>query len=373
MQIKHDYHNMARKKLRIAQFVTSQRSLPMPEGVIWAPIDLAIDIADAMTDRGHEMTFYAPPSPKLKHKVISGKLGFGITDESFRKKIAPERRRNPFGLNHVCIFDQYLLGLMFKDAQKGMYDVLHVHSERALSMVRFFPKTPTLVTLHDPINPYGARAYRLFNGPHMHLISISKAQRKPAPDLSYFANIYNGIDTEMFPFREKPGGHFLFCGRLLKQKGVEDAVAVAKMNGSKLHIIGRHYSKSYLKSIKKLCTKKIVFRGNFKRNALAKEYGRAKALLFPIKWEEPFGLVMIEAMSAGTPVIAYDRGSVREVVKDGVTGFIVKNKRQMASAMKKIDKIDRRACRDHVLKNFTIKKMMDDYEKAYYRAAKLRR
>lgn len=349
--------------------VTAQRALPQPKGVIWAPIDLAIDLADGMKEKGHHVTFYAPPSPKLKHKVVSRRLQYGINDAEFLDNIKKERKIMPYGLNHVSLFDQYLITELYKDAEKGKFDVIHMHVERALPFVQFF-KTPTLITFHDPINPFGARALRLFKGPRMHLVSISDAQRKPAPDLSYAGTVYNGIDMDMFKFGATPTDRFLFCSRLLRQKGVEDAIGATKQCRGKLDIVGRHYSKLYLKSIKAMCTSNIVYRGSKNRSDLPKLYRQAKALLFPIKWEEPFGLVMVEAMACGTPVIAYNRGSVPEVIKDGVTGFIVKNKRGMVRAMRKIDTIDRRACREWVEKRFSTQRMVDDYEKLYFKAFK---
>jgi len=359
-----------KRKLRVAQFVTSQRAIPVPKGVIWAPIDLALDIAKHMTNRGHEMTFYAPPSPKNPYRTVSGRLEEGIADQKFVKKMATERKKMPYGLNHVALFDQYLMLKMLQDADDGRYDVLHFHSERALPLVNMF-KTPSVITFHDPINPYGKRAMPLFKGPNMHMISISMSQRKPAPNLPYAANIYNGVDTKLFSFSENHNGRFLFSSRLVPQKNVEDAISACRITRQPLDIYGRHYSKSYLRSVKKLCGGKIQFRGGVDHSEMPSIYANAKALLFPIKWEEPFGLVMIEAMACGTPVIAYRRGSVPEVIKHGKTGFIVNNKREMVAAMKKIDTIDRHECRRYVERRFSIERMANDYEKLYQKAHRL--
>ncbi len=358
------------RKLRIAQFVTSQRAIPVPKGVIWAPIDLALDIARHISKQGHEMTFYAPPSPNNPFHTVSGLLKEGIADPKFIKKITPERKKMPYGLNHIALFDQYLISKMLQDADDGRYDVLHFHSERALPFVGLF-KTPSVITFHDPINPYGKRALQLFKGPKTHLVSISMSQRKPAPKLPYAANIYNGVDTKLFSFSEDHNDRFLFASRLVPQKGIEDAISSCRITRQGLDIYGRHYSKSYLRKIKKLCYGKVQFRGNADHTEMPEIYGKAKALLFPIKWEEPFGLVMIEAMACGTPVIAYRRGSVPEVIKHGKTGFIVNNKREMVAAMKKIHTIDRRECRRYVERRFSIERMANDYEKLYQKAHRL--
>jgi glycosyltransferase involved in cell wall biosynthesis len=361
---------MTKRKLRIAQFVTSQRALPAPKGVIWAPIDLALEIADAMAERGHAMTFYAPPSPAVQHRVVSGRLTGGVCDAELAKFFDKERkaRKMPFGSQHIELFDAYLIGKMIEDANRGLYDVLHFHHECALPFAGF-SKVPMAVTLHDPINANGEMAYRLLNHPNAHLVSISMAQRRPAADLNWSANIYNGIDVGAFSFRANPKDKFLFCSRLIPQKGVEDAVAAAKLARAELDIVGLHYDSAYLRGIRKLCTSKVRYRGFVDRTRLPRVYGQAKALLFPIKWEEPFGLVMAEAMACGTPVIAYGRGSVPEIVKDGVSGFIVKTPMQMAAAMKKIDRIDRQECRAWAVGQFGKRRMVDDYERLYLKLA----
>ncbi len=357
------------KKLRIAQFVTALRSLPAGKDVIWAPMDLALDIAEGAVAEGHDMTFYAPEASRIPYKVISGGLEYGISDPAFLKKTEAERKAMPYASQQATLFDQYLLSRMFADAAKGRYDVLHVHSERALPFVADCP-VPILITLHDPISAYGRIVYRLFKGKKARFISISMAQRRPAPDLSYAANIYNGVDTDLFRPSGAKRSAFLFCSRLVQQKGVEDAIMAAKMAGERLDVVGKHYNAAYLEKVRALCTGPVKYVGMRPRASLPGIYGKAKALLFPIKWEEPFGLVMIEAMACGTPVIAYDRGSVREVIEDGVTGFIVKTPKQMAAAMKRIDEIDPQACRDRVERLFSIERMVDRYLATYRAAAK---
>ena len=148
-----------------------------------------------------------------------------------------------------------------------------------------------------------------------------------------------------------------------------------KKAGTSLDIYGPG-EKNYLeKSVLPYINQNIAYHGMIKKYSAKwyKAYSEAKALLLPLQWEEPFGLVMIEAMACGTPVIAFDRGSAREVVKDGKTGFIVKNVNEMVKAIKKIDQIDRKECRRHIERNFTVEKMVDKYEKLYYRILKKRK
>jgi glycosyltransferase involved in cell wall biosynthesis len=163
-------------------------------------------------------------------------------------------------------------------------------------------------------------------------------------------------------------------GRLVPLKGAHNAIKVARQLKSKLLIIGEYsrdsayYINYWRKKIKPFIDHKIIFHSKGgSRQKVLRMVSQAKAFLFPIEWEEPFGLVMIEAMACGTPVIAFKRGSVPEIVKNGKTGFVVKNLREMIQAVKKIDQIDRRACRQRVEKKFTVEKMVENYEKLYYK------
>ena len=173
------------------------------------------------------------------------------------------------------------------------------------------------------------------------------------------------------PFIQKPKGNYLlFVGRLHPEKGVSEAVEVARKTGEELLILGPPVTGEYWdKKIKPYLGKKIRHIGVVPRNKLYEYYGNAKATLVPIQWEEPFGLVMTESMATGTPVIAFRKGSVPEVVLDGKTGFVVNTVDEMIKAVKKIDRIDRRACRKHTEENFGLEKMIDEYEKSFLKIA----
>lgn len=230
-----------------------------------------------------------------------------------------------------------------------------------------FKKIPVVYTLHEPIYPWLAKVYNMFQSKNQHFVSISNAQRKPAPDLNYASTIYNGLDPSLFPFSSNAGNYCLFIGRLVPQKGVHEAILAARKAKEKLIIIGAPNKGEYWeKKIKPFLGKNIKYAGYISHQKTYKYYQKAKVLLCPIQWEEPFGLTFTEAMSCGTPVIAFDRGSAKEVVQDGKTGFIVKNVGEMAKAIKKIDQIKREDCRKRVEEKFTNKKMADNYEKVFY-------
>ena len=165
----------------------------------------------------------------------------------------------------------------------------------------------------------------------------------------------------------------MWTGRICKDKGIENAIKIARRAKVKLLLAGQvqpMYQEYFRKKIKPFLNSKIRYLGEKTQGELIPLYQNAKALLYPIEWEEPFGLNMAESMACGTPVIAYNHGSVPEVVKDNKTGFVVKNIQEAVRAVKNIDKIKREDCRKWVEDNFTIKKMVDDYEKVYYQILK---
>ncbi|KKT22431.1 MAG: Glycosyltransferase, partial [Parcubacteria group bacterium GW2011_GWB1_43_8b] len=229
-------------------------------------------------------------------------------------------------------------------------------------------KVPTVYTLHDPIYPWRAEMFQMFASPNQYYISISDAQRVPAPDFNYLATIYNGIDLADVPFSEKHGDYLLFVGRITPEKGVAEAVEVARKTGEKLFILGPETTGSYWEEkIKPYLGDQIRHIGVVSRKELYEYYKNAKATLVPIQWEEPFGLVMVESMATGTPVVAFRRGSVPEVIDHGKTGYVVDSVSEMADALKKIDRIDRRECRRRVEANFTTELMVNRYEKEFLR------
>lgn len=250
------------------------------------------------------------------------------------------------------------IGLIFNHSvDGGMFTIL----EKSL-------KIPIFHVLHLPLYKELANVFKKFNS---RLITISDNQRKVFPRLNYFATIYNGIDLKKIPFSKKPKGYFVFSGKIKPSKNPLDAIKAVKLCQKKLILIGKIGDQEYFElKIKPLLDKNIVYLGEVNYSKAIKFYSQAKALLSPIKWQEPFGLVMIEAMACGTPVIAFDRGSVREVIKDCKTGFIVKNTKEMTKAIKKIDQIDRKECRKWVEKKFSLEKMIDEYEKVYYEILK---
>ncbi len=367
---------MAKKKrLKIGMMMTGHFTIPPPKGIIYAPMLIAKAVADGMMKRGHKVYFFTPEGSKLKvTKLVSGNLKplRGISGKK-DQKILSGPHVGGIEVNKIFnLWDQYFVALMYRTAVKEKLDILHVHPiDRALPFGLAFPKIPVVYTLHDPTYPWRAEIFKVFSSKNQYLVSISNAQRKPAPRLNYAATVYNGIDLKFFPFYEKSGNHLLFLGRLLETKGPDIAIQAALKAKEKLIIAGTPNRGGFWDTkIKPYLGKNIKYVGNVPYHLIHKHYGRAKALLCPIQWEEPFGLTFIEAMACGTPVIAYKRGSVPEVVNHGKTGFVVENLTQMVSAIKKIDLIGRKECRLLVEKKFSIKTMVDGYEKVFLKLVK---
>jgi len=351
--------------MKIAFYCTNEFSCPLPKEIVYAPMELAEKIAEGLKKRGHDITFYTPSDSKIKiKKVDCGMVSYyNLPDKMMQNGFHDQQQ--------LMIYEQLMASKMYEDAQKNKYDLIHAFhlTPKILPFVNL-TKTPTVFTLHDPLSANWNKAIKYCPWKNKaHYISISDNQRKGMTDLNYAGTIYNGLEIEKFEFKEKQGGYLAFLGRYSYEKGADAAAAVAAKSGEKLKMAGTIWGSGfYNEKIKPNLKKgKIEDLGFLNGKEVSDFLRNAKALLFPIRWEEPFGLVMIEAMACGTPVIAFNRGSVPEVIIDGKTGFIVENEEGMIKAIKKIDKIDRAECRKHIENNFTIEKMIEGYEEVYER------
>lgn len=352
-----------KKKMRIATMVSAHFTTPPPPGIIYAPMDIAVEVSQGLQKKGHEVTFFAPKGSRIDGvKMVDCGL------EPLRHGGGLPILRGPYADQSKIfnLWDQFLIAEMYHQALAGNFDLLHIHpADRALPLGFAMRDIPTIYTLHDPIYPWRAEIFQMFSSSNQYYVSISEAQRKPAPKLNYLSTVYNGVDTHV-EFSEKSGDYLLFVGRLIREKGVEQAIEVAQKTGEKLIIIGAPNQGQYWdKNIKPYLSEKIKYVGALPRQELAKYYCNAKATLILIQWEEPFGLVMTESMATGTPVIALRHGSAPEVVAHGETGFVVDTLDEMVEAVKHIGEIDRKKCRERVEKYFSIERMVDGYEEGF--------
>lgn len=350
-----------RKKLRIAQVAPLWFTIP-PKG--YGGIERIVSmLTEELTRRGHEVTLFAAPGSVTSAKLIS------VFDKSLSEANIPWS--NP-------IWNLRNLSTAYELAGKGEFDVIHSHLDLWALFFQNLTKVPSVHTMHNPLYRTNADAtkddrLRLFTeeARHTNIAFISESARKLAMvDLPKSRVIYNGIDLRHFCFNKKGGGHFIWIARMNKHKGVENAIAAAEKLGAKLLLAGRidpTQEEYFEKIIKPHLNEKIQYVGELKDNELSDFYGDAKALLYPIEWEEPFGLVVAEAMACGTPVIAYRRGSMEELIKDNESGFVIDSDiEKLVEAMKKVDRLDRAAVRKHTEDNFSKERMVDEYEKLYY-------
>jgi len=199
------------------------------------------------------------------------------------------------------------------------------------------------------------------------MVSVSKNSQRIKPQFNYIDTVYNGIKIEEYDFNDTPDSYLLWMGRMVPEKGALEAILVAKQAGQKLILatLSNDMEPTYWKKVKSKLSKNITILVDRTGKSKIKLLKNAKALLNPISWEEPFGLIPIEAQACGTPVISFNRGALSETVLNTQTGFLVSNTEQMMKALDKIKTISRKACRSWVEKNFTVQIMTDNYERVY--------
>ena len=237
------------------------------------------------------------------------------------------------------------------------FDIVHFH----IAPLHFpggpAARTPHVTTLHGRLDlPELVPLYREFTD--MPVVSISDAQRVPLPDAGWTGTVYHGLPARAVRFHPGPGQYLAFLGRISPEKRVDRAIAIAKACGWPLRIaakvdpVDREY---FEREIRPLLDNPLVeFIGEIGESQKSEFLGRAQALLFPIDWPEPFGLVMIEALACGMPVVAFRGGSVAEILEDGVTGFIVDNLEEAIAATARFERLDRRACRASFERRFSV-------------------
>ncbi len=348
------------KKLRIAQIAPLWFTSP-PKGYGGIERIVAM-LCDGLTDLGHEVTLFAPPGSETKANLVS------VFPKPLMEAGIPWS--NP-------IWNLRNLQKAFEAAKAGKFDVIHCHLDLWGLFFNGLADVPIVHTMHNPLYRTNADAgkddrLRLFDeeASRLNLVFISESARKNAlVDFPRSRIIYNGVDLTHFKFNENVGDHFVWIARMNKHKGVENAIAAAKITGDKLLLAGRidpTQQDYFNNTIKPLLDEKIQYIGELSEAQLSDFYGPAKALLNPIEWEEPFGLVPAEAMACGTPAIAYKRGSMPELIEDGKTGFVFEDSiDKLVEAMKKVETIDRAYVRKRLEEKFSKERMVAEYEKMY--------
>lgn len=345
--------------MKIAQIAPLWTSIP-PEK--YGGIErIVFWLCEGLTKKGHDVTLFASGDSKTSAELVS------VYPRGLLKDNIPWS--DPF-------WNLENLSQAFKKAKE--FDIIHSHLDLWTLFFQDLVKTPVVHTFHNPLYissitdpkriPTRLKMFEVHKKT-TNAVFISKSQRKLCP-IKFPKNkiIYNGIDVSEFKFNPKPKDYFVWIARIDPYKGIENAIKAAEIAGVKLLIAGRldPTRKEYFKEkIKPRLSKKIKYVGELSKSQLSNFYGGAIACLYPIEWEEPFGLIVAESMACGTPVIAFNHGSMPELITKE-TGFVVNNIKEMVGAMKIIDKIDRKKCRQRIEKHFSYQRMIEDYEKLYY-------
>jgi glycosyltransferase involved in cell wall biosynthesis len=277
---------------------------------------------------------------------------------------------NALRLDGTCLDSLAPHVLMLEEvAQRAHeFDVVHFHiSQFHLPVVRRL-SVAHVTTMHGRLDmPELAPLFAEF--PDVPLVSISDAQREPLPEAGWIATIHHGLPLHLLPFAPGPGKYLAFLGRIAREKRVDRAISIADACGLPLRIAAKvdPADRVYFEhEIRPLLDNPLVqFIGEINEQEKAEFLGQATALLFPIDWPEPFGLVMIEALACGVPVIAFRRGSVPEVIDHGVTGFIVDSVEDAIEATRKVHELDRRTCREVFEERFNATRMAQDHVTLY--------
>ena len=298
---------------------------------------------------------------------------FASGDSVTRARLVPVCPRS-LRLDDQCV-DQMahlVLGLERVMQLAHEFDVLHFHADYFHYPLSRRAAYPHVTTLHGRLDtPDLEPLYREFAD--VPLVSISDAQRKPLPWANWTATVHHGLPPDLYPWHAEPGGYLAFLGRFSPEKRVDRAIEIAKLAGmpikvaAKIDAADRHYFDTVVAPL--LDDPIVECVGEIGEDAKADFLGNAVALLFPIDWPEPFGLVMIEAMACGTPVIAYPHGSVPEIIEEGRTGFVVSSIEDGARAVERCRAIDRRVCREVFENRFTVSRMAADYVRLYEQIA----
>jgi glycosyltransferase involved in cell wall biosynthesis len=323
----------------------------------WAPvpphlyggIELVVDrLAQGFVEAGHDVVLFTTgdstcPVPKrwLLDEAEGVRIGFSV----------PEVR-------HVLAAYESLRDV----------DLIHDHSVLGPILSDHYTELPVVTTIHGELNGELRDIYERV-ATRVSVVAVSHAQRKPAPELPIARVIHHGIDAADFPIGKGDGDYLLFLGRLSPDKGAGRAIDVARKADVPLLLAGKMrepWERDYFEArVAPFLSEQIQYLGEVGHARKLELLAGAQALVFPIRWNEPFGLVMIEALACGTPVLAFREGAAPEVVDDGRTGFICEDEAEMAEAVLKLDSLDRVACRAAVEGYFSTERMVNEHIELY--------
>jgi glycosyltransferase involved in cell wall biosynthesis len=339
--------------MRIAQVAPLYESVP-PK--LYGGTERVVSyLTEELTALGHEVTLFASGDSVTRARLVAG-CDTALWHDPDCRETLPHHLR--------------LMDLVFREARN--FDVIHFHSDFLHFSLLNRQATPGVTTLHGRLNAHDLEPFfRLY--PDAPLVSISNDQRKPLPAADWQATVYHGLPRDLHTFRADPGDYLLFVGRISPEKRLDRAIEIARRSGRPLMVAAKIYDEDrnyYLSAIEPLLRESksfVEFVGEVGGKAKNELMGNAWALLFPIDWAEPFGLVMIESLACGTPVIAWDRGSVPEILSHGETGFVVDTIDKAVSAVAAVGSLSRQVCRQTFEQRFGARRMALDYVNVYSR------
>jgi glycosyltransferase involved in cell wall biosynthesis len=342
--------DQVRRHLHIAQVAPLYESVP-PKRYGGTERVVAY-LSDELVRRGHQVTLFASGNSTVETRI-----------EAFRPLPLRAAGLAPWGNSlHLPMLSQ-----VFEHSTR--FDLIHCHLDYWSFPFARMVRTPTLTTLHGRLDiPQLFEVYRYYSDATV--ISISNAQRAPLPELNWAATVYHGVPADRLRFNPGPGKYLAFLGRIAPEKRVDLAIEIALRTkiplkiAAKVDAVDREYFDQRICPL--LGAEGVEFIGEIGEAEKSEFLGNAIALLFPVNWPEPFGLVMIEALACGTPVVARPCGSVPEVLRDGVTGFLGSSLDELVEAVNRISTIPRQQCRAEFEARYTASVMAANYERVYY-------
>jgi glycosyltransferase involved in cell wall biosynthesis len=308
-------------------------------------------LADGLVDHGHEVTLFAAGDSQTKARLVTSyddppsmRIGLSMPD-----------------LHHALT--------CFANADQ--FDLINDHSGPLAGALGGACATPVCHTVHGPLTGEPGDVYSLIDrvSPSVALISVSDHQRTPLPDINWLATCHNAIAMDAYPFKDADDGYLLFLGRMSPDKGAHNAVRVAAEMGLPMILAGKMHDvaerEHFEANVEPFLSDDIRYVGEVSHDEKVRLLQRARATVFPIQWPEPFGLVMVESMACGTPVVATRFGAVPEVIEQGRSGVIVDDFAGLAAGVEQALSLDPAECRASAVERFSPRRMIEDYEAAY--------
>ena len=346
-----DFRSNGSHRLRIAQIAPLYESVP-PR--LYGGTERVVSyITEELVRRGHDVTLFAAGDSETRAELVPG------CSEALRLQGKPELGSS---------LQLAMLTEVFESAREN-FDIVHTHIDYWSFPFARLTRVPTVTTMHGRLDiPELHPVYHRF--PEAALVSISESQRAPLAEMNWVATVHHGMPRDLLRFNQRQGKYLAFIGRISPEKGIDVAIDVALRSGvplkiaAKVDAVDREYFAAVIKP--RIKPPMIEYIGEIDDLQKSEFLGGAMALLFAIDWPEPFGLAMIEALACGTPVIARPCGSVPEIIRPGITGFLAREIDELVAAVGKIDSIAREQCRREFEERFTSEVMIAKYERVYH-------